>query len=199
MSCIWDSVWGFLSLFFSHSVPCPPPFTAANLRPGAEQKVVFITARVHPGETPSSFVCQGECLHEDGRSDEIWSPVVHMLGLHSFASHSRLSSRDSFFHSEDISRISLLCPATCLLGGNKNILPLSLVNVCWTSSELNSGLCSCSGRIDSRTRVYAMQSCKASFLRKIGWKSSGSGSLLSAYIFLLSTIFSFFFTTKQWP
>ncbi|XP_071292793.1 cytosolic carboxypeptidase 6-like isoform X7 [Agelaius tricolor] len=31
----------------------------ANLHPGAEQKVVFITARVHPGETPSSFVCQG--------------------------------------------------------------------------------------------------------------------------------------------
>ncbi|EQB77429.1 hypothetical protein CB1_000365002 [Camelus ferus] len=31
-----------------------------NLREGAEQKVVFITGRVHPGETPSSFVCQGE-------------------------------------------------------------------------------------------------------------------------------------------
>ncbi|XP_033623726.1 cytosolic carboxypeptidase 6 isoform X1 [Fukomys damarensis] len=30
-----------------------------NLREGAEQKVIFITGRVHPGETPSSFVCQG--------------------------------------------------------------------------------------------------------------------------------------------
>ncbi|XP_068095151.1 cytosolic carboxypeptidase 6 isoform X3 [Hyperolius riggenbachi] len=30
-----------------------------NLMSEAEQRVVFITARVHPGETPSSFVCQG--------------------------------------------------------------------------------------------------------------------------------------------
>ncbi|XP_057166238.1 cytosolic carboxypeptidase 6 [Ursus arctos] len=37
----------------------PRPGLRDNLREGAEQKVVFITGRVHPGETPSSFVCQG--------------------------------------------------------------------------------------------------------------------------------------------
>ncbi|ELR57080.1 Cytosolic carboxypeptidase 6, partial [Bos mutus] len=36
-----------------------PLYLPDNLREGAEQKVVFITGRVHPGETPSSFVCQG--------------------------------------------------------------------------------------------------------------------------------------------
>ena len=30
-----------------------------NLEPSARAKMVFITARVHPGESPSSFVCQG--------------------------------------------------------------------------------------------------------------------------------------------
>jgi len=30
-----------------------------NLDPGARAKMVFITARVHPGETPASYVCQG--------------------------------------------------------------------------------------------------------------------------------------------
>ncbi|XP_075472408.1 uncharacterized protein LOC142503696 isoform X3 [Ascaphus truei] len=32
---------------------------SVNLVSESEQRVVFITARVHPGETPSSFVCQG--------------------------------------------------------------------------------------------------------------------------------------------
>lgn len=49
----------------------------------------------------------------------------------------------------------------------------------------------------SHTRTYAVRSGKAPFLRKTGWKSSDSGFLLSAYAFLLPTIFSFFSTTKQ--
>ena len=31
-----------------------------NLDPEEKQKIVFLTARVHPGETPSSYVVQGQ-------------------------------------------------------------------------------------------------------------------------------------------
>ncbi|XP_053481286.1 cytosolic carboxypeptidase 6 [Ictalurus furcatus] len=31
----------------------------ANLSPEREKRVVFLTARVHPGESPASFICQG--------------------------------------------------------------------------------------------------------------------------------------------
>ncbi|XP_031789985.1 cytosolic carboxypeptidase 6 isoform X5 [Piliocolobus tephrosceles] len=51
-----------LCLLGSSDSPASAPQVAGttdNLREGAEQKVVFITGRVHPGETPSSFVCQG--------------------------------------------------------------------------------------------------------------------------------------------
>ena len=33
-----------------------------NLAPGAKTKMVFITSRIHPGESPSSYVCQGYLL-----------------------------------------------------------------------------------------------------------------------------------------
>ena len=31
-----------------------------NLNPSTPCKMVFITARVHPGESPASYVCQGK-------------------------------------------------------------------------------------------------------------------------------------------
>lgn len=30
-----------------------------NIHPTKQKRVIFITARVHPGESPSSYVCEG--------------------------------------------------------------------------------------------------------------------------------------------
>lgn len=38
--------------------PFPP--SARHLSPEREKKLVFLTARVHPGESPASFICQGK-------------------------------------------------------------------------------------------------------------------------------------------
>ncbi|MCJ8734883.1 hypothetical protein PDJAM_G00240410 [Pangasius djambal] len=40
-----------------HQVPFAE--VPANLSPEQEKRVVFLTARVHPGESPASFICQG--------------------------------------------------------------------------------------------------------------------------------------------
>ncbi|KAL4634900.1 BEN domain-containing protein 5 isoform X1 [Arapaima gigas] len=59
------SVTGVATKKKKDALPKPPlspsklKIVRANLKPGAEKKVVFLTARVHPGESPASFVCQG--------------------------------------------------------------------------------------------------------------------------------------------
>lgn len=35
---------------------------SAHLNQEREKRVVFLTARVHPGESPASFICQGKTL-----------------------------------------------------------------------------------------------------------------------------------------
>jgi hypothetical protein len=37
--------------------------TITNFTLKKEKRVVFVTSRVHPGETPSSFVCEGLIRH----------------------------------------------------------------------------------------------------------------------------------------
>ena len=32
-----------------------------NLKLGSKAKVILITGRIHPGESPSSYVCEGTC------------------------------------------------------------------------------------------------------------------------------------------
>lgn len=53
---------------------------SAHLNQEREKRVVFLTARVHPGESPASFICQGKTLsrldthiHSPMMS---WDPVI---------------------------------------------------------------------------------------------------------------------------
>lgn len=54
-------IFTFNTLFF------PPRHLSSSLlsgqrSPEREKKLVFLTARVHPGESPASFICQGKVL-----------------------------------------------------------------------------------------------------------------------------------------
>lgn len=55
---LWYPVFTFLLLLANSShYPCLDRMSAER-----EKKLVFLTARVHPGESPASFVCQGKVL-----------------------------------------------------------------------------------------------------------------------------------------
>lgn len=182
---------------------CPLPLSAAaNLRPGAEQKVVFITARVHPGETPSSFVCQGECLPQGGRSAGIWSPPAGAR-----AGWGELCLWNGMWQilpqwksaNQDISRVSHLIPSCSSPWGCRNSWAPSLAKVCWTWSGLDRvGLWSCLGGM-RQSHSYTIYLCKGPYLRAFPAHFSGVYSVNCLYFFLPCTISSFFSITKQWP
>lgn len=52
-------------LAFDYFTPFSPPtlfmsFFIEHANSEREKKLVFLTARVHPGESPASFICQGK-------------------------------------------------------------------------------------------------------------------------------------------
>jgi len=44
--------------------------TITNFKSKKQKKIIFITARVHPGETPASFVCEGIINYLIGNSED---------------------------------------------------------------------------------------------------------------------------------
>lgn len=98
-----------------------------NLREGAEQKVVFITGRVHPGETPSSFVCQGELQNLMGilclPPTSNWGTVMASGTVWSQAES--LSRMRIYFISKEVTPISISisfnkCLLTTCISGRMN-------------------------------------------------------------------------------